>query len=400
MASKNLKKIFKKVITSRLIKQIAIIFGSILLLAAILFLGFNLAYNKRIFPHTYIGGINFGGKNYQDAQSTLLDLENTIQDESLSYSYQDEINQLSLKDLEVNFEQRNSETLTKLFEVGRSGSLGKILSEQFRSVFLKNQAYAVFNYSQEKLANFLQAIAQKIDKSPKDAAIEIQDQKASVIEAEIGQQFPREKNQQISLEQIGSFTLKGQLPFLIEPVYPEVSTAAAKMALLETENLINRHLILKAPKNTFHIYPQDIASLIEFPKKISKGVLGEQSDKEAIAQNFLTIYTISPELSTAKIDQLVEKIGSEIYQEPKDARFEVQAGRVVAFQLAQTGYELDKNQASAIIIQAIKDGQAKIELPVKVTESEYSDKNPASIGLKEKIGEGTTDFSGSPQNRR
>ena len=79
MASKNIKKSFNKVITGRLIKQIAIIFGSLLVLAAVLFLGFNLTYNKRIFPRTYIGGVNFGGKNYQEAETILLDLENAFQ---------------------------------------------------------------------------------------------------------------------------------------------------------------------------------------------------------------------------------------------------------------------------------------------------------------------------------
>ncbi len=395
---KKIGKILRQFGRSKFIHRALIASGLIVVFVAILFTVFNLIYNHRILPHTYIGQTNFGGQRREAALGILEELENQSENGRLNFNWNDKDYVLTRNDLEVDWQVRNQETLDRLFAVGRSGSIVQILKEQTRAAFGRNQVFAAFFYAEEKLADFLKTIAGDIDKPEKDASIVIKDNKPEIIPEEIGQKFPLDDNQRIALETIGSFNFSARTPFLVIKINPKVTTLGAQAALAQTELLLSRHLILKAGDKTFQLYPKDVADFIGFVTIFgNKGVLGEQSEQKNTAQDFVIPYTLSPELSSDKIGAYVQKIAAEIDQEAKDAKFEVSDGRVRAFQIAQTGYALDKEKATSVIIEALKNGDPSVELPVKVTEPAITE--TASQGIKDLIGEGRTSWRGSPSNR-
>lgn len=394
-------KFFRRFSRSKFVHRALIALGSTVIFAAILFTAFNLIYNQRILPHTNIGQTSFGGLRREEALGVLSGLENRSENGRLNFSWNGKDYVLTKTDLEVDWQSRDQETLDRLFAVGRSGSITQILKEQTRAVFGANQVFAAFSYSGENLADFLKTIAADIDKPEKDASIVIKDNKPEIIPEEIGQKFPLDDNQRIALETIGSFNFSGQTLFTVVKVNPKVTTLGAQAALAQTELLLSRHLILKAGDKTFQIYPKDVADLIGFVTIFgNKGVLGEESEQKNNANNaqdVLVSYILSPELSSDKVGAFVDKIAAEVDQEAKDAKFEVSGGRVQAFQVAQTGYALDKEKAISLIIEALKNGNPSVELPVKVTEPAITE--TSSQGIKELIGEGRTSWRGSPPNR-
>lgn len=395
MKSKKFPKIFKKIWRKKIIRQIIIGSGFFVLFLAVIFFSFSLVFQDKILPRTFIGATNFGGQNRAQAQETLEKLILSSQGQELNFVFLEKSYNLNPAALAVDYQKFAKETLDQLFDLGRVGDLGEIMKETIRSIFAKNDIYAYFELNDNQLNDYLLGIAKDIDKPEKDARIEIRNFEPVVTKEEIGQRFETLENRKIVLKKVGSFSLAEPMPFIIEQILPKIDTFNAEKAMGETRELLSRQLVLRAASKTFQIYPQDVAEMLEFVARLDQNAF-----KENNARSVVYPYRLSPEISAVKVHLMVEKIAVEIYQEPKDPKFKASGNRVVAFQLAQTGYELEKEKSVSQIIDGLKNDERSLDLPVKVTESQIADDNPVKLGLKEIVAEGTTNFSGSPQNRR
>ncbi|MCL5406910.1 MAG: VanW family protein [Patescibacteria group bacterium] len=393
MLKKILKKDVKKIWQNIKFRRICLASGLVVVAIAAVFFLFNLIYQDKVFPHTYIGEVNFGGQTRDEAKENLNGIIARSQNSQLNYMWGEKTYSTDLNNLEVNFSNSSDKTVDRLMAVGRTGMLGKILAETGRAIISKNIVYAQFGFNEEKLNDYLTNITKDIDKLEKDATIEIRSDGPVVIPEEIGQKFEMAVNKQIIFDLLGSFDFPANLPFKVSKLVPKIDSKIAQMALPETKDLMKRQLIMKAANKTFELHSDDIVGLIEFvARPAKKNIL-------STPQNSVSLYVLSPEISAAKLSPFVEKIAQEIYQEPKDPKFQVTDDRVAAFQLEQTGYELEKENATAQIIEAIGNDKSTLDLPVKITKSKVSSDNPEKLGLKELIGEGRTSWRGSPPNR-
>lgn len=388
-----LKKTIKKIFQKKIYRRLFIGLSLSILFVAVAFFAFNLIYQERILPHTYIGGYNFGGLNHAEAEVLLSEIIAKSENAQLNYSWTDKSYPISLKDLKVDYSAEKDHTVDTLLGVGRYGSVGRVIKENLRSIFLKNEVQAGFNFEKDILNDYLLKIAKDIDRDEKDATIEIQNRHPVVVQEEIGQKFDFIFNRDITLRYIGNFSFAANMPFAINRILPKISSETAKRAIPETEALLSRQLTMTGANKTFQIQPDDIAGMIEFVASLN------QKNPLTQPKNIVSAYVLLPEISQAKVDDLVSRIAGEVYQEPKDPKFQVSGGRVAAFQIGQTGYELEKEKAISQIIEALKKDQKVLELPVKVTESAFSSDDPAKLGLNDLISEGKTSWRGSPSNR-
>lgn len=400
-----LRKLIKKFLASKITRGIGLGLAGLLVLASLVFFIFNLIFEDKILPHTYIGQNNFGGLNRAQAEEKLLSLKKNSLPGSLSFSWDNKNYSISSEELGLNYQDKNPESLDRLLAVGRSGGIRQVLKEQFRALFGHNQVFAAYSLDEEKLNDFLAKIAQDLDRPEKNASIVIKDlpdgeagNNPAIVPEEIGQKFPLDENRQIAQKTIGSFNLKTKTAFIVRKLFPQVTAFGAELALAETKILLSRHLILKTSQKTFEIFPNDIAGFLKFETVFGrKGVLGITSEENIGPKEMTVLYSLSADLSQEKIKEFVQKIASEIDQEAKDAKFEVSGGRVQTFQVAQTGFEVDQEKAIALIIEGIVRGEQTIELPIKVTEPEIT--SASGEGIEELIGEGRTSWRGSPANR-
>ncbi len=98
---------------------------------------------------------------------------------------------------------------------------------------------------------------------------------------------------------------------------------------------------------------------------------------------------------------LKTKIAPDINKETVDAKFEIINGKVEQFQINQDGLELDEEASFEILEKAILIRQKEaIRLATKIIKSKNSNDEMNDLGIKEIIGTGYSDFSGSPNNRR
>jgi len=110
---------------------------------------------------------------------------------------------------------------------------------------------------------------------------------------------------------------------------------------------------------------------------------------------------ISLSLNDEKIKSfLAEKISPEVEIIPQNARFEIKDGRVIEFSSSQDGQKINEMETIAKLkTDFLLGNNSSIELVMETFKSEVKNENVNNLGVKEIIGTGHSNFSGSPKNR-
>jgi len=94
-------------------------------------------------------------------------------------------------------------------------------------------------------------------------------------------------------------------------------------------------------------------------------------------------------------------MAQKINKAPVDAKLQMKNNKVSEFEASQTGLELDIDASYQLIKKSLlEDKNFSIDVIVKETEPQVALKDINGLGIKEIIGTGSSDFSGSPNNRR
>ncbi len=94
-------------------------------------------------------------------------------------------------------------------------------------------------------------------------------------------------------------------------------------------------------------------------------------------------------------------IATTVNQVAVDAKFEIVDGKVEKFQINKDGIELDMLLSFDVLETALLSKETEeINLITKIIESKNGNEEMENLGIKEIIGTGHSDFSGSPYNRR
>jgi len=103
-----------------------------------------------------------------------------------------------------------------------------------------------------------------------------------------------------------------------------------------------------------------------------------------------------------KISSFLESLGKKINQNPADAKFKIENGKVVAFSLNHDGFRIDTEKSIKIISKTLLKNNADIQninLAYEILKPEISSENVNQLGINTLIGEGTSDFRGSTKSR-
>ena len=106
-------------------------------------------------------------------------------------------------------------------------------------------------------------------------------------------------------------------------------------------------------------------------------------------------------LNKEMVSGQLESMSQSINQKPVDAKLQIKDGRVAEFQASQNGQTLNiEKSLQKISEEIITNNNPTISLIVEITEPEITMDSTNDLGIKERIGYGISDFSGSPANRR
>lgn len=105
-----------------------------------------------------------------------------------------------------------------------------------------------------------------------------------------------------------------------------------------------------------------------------------------------------------KIGAYLEDLGRRVNKDPVDAKFKVEDGRVSVFSLAKNGIKLDTEKSLEIIFDNLENlreagKETEINLAFQKIEPEIKSDSIDNMGITTLIGEGKSNFAGSPKNR-
>ena len=181
-------------------------------------------------------------------------------------------------------------------------------------------------------------------------------------------------------KQIINFLLFGKFESTLptKAVPPKITTEHMKKAKNALEQLKNEPIKLTFEDNLWTIDVKQLLTLLDLE--------GEQ--------NLL--------LNQDKTKLYLEKIASEINQEVQEGLFEFNPAskRVANFKPSQEGRKLNTDKTYQLITDAlVNNSQKTITLPVEVVKPKIDTADVNSLGIKELLGRGISNFAGSISNR-
>ena len=112
--------------------------------------------------------------------------------------------------------------------------------------------------------------------------------------------------------------------------------------------------------------------------------------------------TLVARFDAKRIEEYLTAFAPGMNREPVDARFSMENERVVTFQLAVPGRELDLAQSTRHITEVLEEGRAAdedITLVFKEKEATITSEKIDELGITTLLAKGETTFTGSPKNR-
>lgn len=113
-----------------------------------------------------------------------------------------------------------------------------------------------------------------------------------------------------------------------------------------------------------------------------------------------TTTTSTPD--TKALKAFIASLSVKVIQDPVDVKFSVLDGRVIIAEPEKMGRRLKEEDSFTLLIRVLESSEnkiAKISLPTEITEPKLVASDRERLGLRELVGEGHTNFKGSPKNR-
>lgn len=101
------------------------------------------------------------------------------------------------------------------------------------------------------------------------------------------------------------------------------------------------------------------------------------------------------------LNEFLDDLAQQTDKDPQDAILQVTNGKVSVFSLSSNGIRLDKEKSLQIILDYFKNkgGDDTLELACDYIKPEISTDSIDNLGIKSLLGEGSSNFAGSPKNR-
>jgi vancomycin resistance protein YoaR len=382
---------------SRQQRIIIIIGGSaaVLLIAflAVNYLIWRTTYSNLIYPDIKLGDLALGGRPLATAQQLIQDRAQNLENQGLKFQYKNKLETLPSSvvafDADLSYQSFSFDAAATA-----QAAFGTAAGRTFWTYLLTRWhlqtprvVRAVYNLDAEKITEFLNNNFPELDIEPANAYFSLAgNQRTSWKLQENPEQVGKEINYPAVFMELQNdlATLQGQtIAITTHSKYPTIRQTNLSGLEGQAQQIVNRgNLVLQLVATStkyWEVGPEQIITWANARTTNQQTVL--VLDTELI-QQYLKTY-IAPQVDQAAVTP----------------RFAVVDGRVTNWQNGQDGYQIDLAATAAQIAQNFMSGQNQIPL---ITTTIVGDNaiEANNLNIKEVIGSGSSNFTGSPANRR
>ncbi len=395
----------KKYPHSRWLLDIVTIFIIGIILIASFYLIFEKKYQNKIYLGVTTAGIDLGGKTHKQAEEIINKKINKLSLDGIIFYYQGDKTIITpiVSDLNPDLAYRiidfnTEQAIAGAFAFGRNKNFfinlrNKIYTAAFGHSIIFNVAV-----NEKEIKQILKNNFKKFEMPAQNAKLTYNEQSLLGGEKNIKFTVRKEKTGKIINYEKGIDRLKKRLARINGgPIKLSAKTEYPKIYKKDALNVENKALkflnaapiFLKYGGREWEITQERLAPWLTL--QINPNYKNSKKENKIIIG-----------LNEAGIKQyLLDEVSPAINKDPLEAKFEIKNGRVTKFQSGYDGIQLNIKDNLEKIKSTIKSNQNKIiELTVKEIKNNNSLKDINNLGIKEIIGTGSSDFSGSPKNRR
>lgn len=359
--------------------------------------GFSLVFQKMysltIYPRVYCSdNLNLSGLEFNEARQLMESLVKRMEKQGFSFSAKTDLgekkiiiqsNLIGLTDPDLSrqlilFDVQK--TLQNAFQIGRKGNFIQRTLEMISTLVKDRNIDLVFEINQEEIMKVLQENFKELEKPVQDAHILLLEHDLALEKESPGFIL----DYQTAVEELES-NLKnfknGEIKISTLSKESQIKSSDAEKAFSQARELFeSAPYILSYKDKKWILSPEEIGSWFEF----------KRGGFNRIVLNF----------NQEKVLGYLQKTAKEINVDPVKPRLEIDNGRVIDFQVGQAGLVLNQEQSAAVLVQSILNKIEKIDLVVEEIKPVSASKDADSLGIKELVGKGSSNFAGSPKNRR
>jgi len=375
--------------------KLAIIFFVLAIFIVCGFLLFEKKYQYKIYPGIWLNNYDLSNKTVNEARQLIDQQINELNQKGITFTYQNNEN-IALSTIKsedmlqyINFDI--NQAINQAIDFGRDNNFFINFKNKISAILFKKKIILTVNINQAEIEKILRENFLRFEQPAQDATLIINQNNSSD-----NIQF------QIAQEKLGKIIdyKKG-----IDELTSELSKLKFQPIKLQTET---QYPIIFA-KDCLNAESQANSILTLAPILFKYDKLNWTINKNQLA-NWLLLETNPDKTSSEKIiisldpektkDFLINKVATKIDQTPLNAKFQIQNNKVIEFQTNHDGIKLNVETTYNNLKDYINNKNEKVDLAVEKQLSDISADNINDFGIKEIIGTGESNFTGSPTNRR
>ena len=372
---------------------VAAIFLTVALMLTATVFAFQYRFRDRIYPRISIGNVPIGGLTPTSAVKLITEKADSFSQKGLVFSYAGKsvvflpiVSSLG-SDMAYQLVSFDIETsIRRAKETGRISAFDKYFFFKILDIFKSKYLELSYTINENEVKRFLDANFSEFSQPAKNASLEYEKIGSSTIifkvkKEEYGQILDLDRAFKELKQKLGR--LDGSpIGISLIPSMPQILEKDCLNIEASAEKILGRFPLL--------ITHSDKEWTIEKERGLGWLTLKKENGLVSVGLNRELI-----------AEYLNKELAPSINIEPIDAKFEIKDGKVSEFRVATNGLMLDAQSSAAQIENGLHaSGTAEIALVIEIKKSALDAEKVSSFGIKEIIGTGKSNFSGSPKNRR
>lgn len=363
--------------------------------ASFLFL-FNFSFSEKIYPRISVAGSNIGNLSPKIAQKSIENRINAWQKAKIQINYSDSSDPALSKSWRVEpavlgiipSAQKN---ILSAYNIGRTGNTLKIIRQITLVATKGNNLLVSYDLDENKFNDYIENNFSFLEKPGKNASLAFINGDLKEIPSQTGYTIDRDDLKQKITADIQNLS-DNPVSIKISASSPKITNDKIKKAQSQTINLTTGKISLQFEKKSWLLEKNLIESSLSFIP-----VADPANKNETI---------LGLEITPGLINDYLEKIQMEINREPSNAVFGIKDEQIIIESGGETGAVLSLDKSTKKIIDEMQKGAANnindIEIKLEIEEKEplIGKKNLEDMKIDSLLGQGKSDFSGSPANRR
>lgn len=357
---------------------VALVLGSLIII-----LTYHLAYSERIYPDVKAGEFSLGNRNFEEAVVLLEAYFDRFGSRSLVFKVNAE--QIEIPLAESGLVYQASETAQLAMAVGREGGFLERLREKWLAWHYGRRISPVIRVDESIFDDKVDYLANLADDPGTSTEVKIISGKVFLVPPKPGIALDRSALRQEILTALGNFSFD-PLAVPMRKISPTVDKEGVKEAQEFSQKILEAPLKLSYEGRSWVPIGEELLGLLSY-----EPVAGTASAEKGVL-------AVSP--NQPKISVYLSQIAKEIDQEPLEERFQLVGERLASFQPAREGKKLNREKSLKDISQTLSDLSLPREIALEVsTITAPPSPETNSLGIRDLLGEGVSNFKGSIQGR-